>query len=685
MNNTIDTTHLSNSMNTYINNRFSWKLFLVLTALIAGYAIFQGRDFIFGPAVMEAGDFAANALLITDARSFSDIYGNYSRWGFNHPGPFFFYWYALGEFLFFDLFNIVASPHQAHVLAGIFLQSALLSTATSLLSAGTGRKLTAAIFLSIAALILLNANNAISSIWMPHVLLGPYLVLIISCSLMAMGNTRLLPVATLMVCILCHGHVAQPLMSIPLLFVAILFHLRSQRSHGFLWSEIWRKSIFILIISFTIITIFLVPIIVDLTRCPNCNFERVLRYMAQDSEARPNWPQAINSIASFFVFDHNPERISDMSQIPWFTRRVIVMLAWLSLSIIVTFQVARLQKSAASKLLRTCLCFALFALLISCVWAKRITGPLYEFNSYFVYGIVLAISVIPVIALSLLMGRLGEDRRIVWIGWALAILVTTFSPSLPVFSAESVAIDNTPLSEPKHMGRLILLNQSMSEDWHAMTALGAWLHRAGGKFMVPQEWAYVFGWSRAFDVVKARDASNDLEIWEPGNSRAIWATRHFNPEAFCRISNMSSEPDLHFEPQPLAAARSACTLTVFGLGAINTEPYTWTSTPSIFVQLRGHHALSAVILRLQAIPYLGNGRLERQRVIVRVNGSEVATLNYKMPGIQQAIIPANIWNTRDVETIELSFPDAISPASLGGSSDTRALGIGIQGLGLQYE
>ncbi|MGV2390494.1 MAG UNVERIFIED_CONTAM: hypothetical protein LVR29_26485 [Microcystis novacekii LVE1205-3] len=65
---------------------------------------------------------AANALQIINAKSFNEIYGNYSRWRFYHPGPFFFYMYAFSEILFYDLIPIFPAPQNSHIFMGIALQ-----------------------------------------------------------------------------------------------------------------------------------------------------------------------------------------------------------------------------------------------------------------------------------------------------------------------------------------------------------------------------------------------------------------------------------------------------------------------------------------------------------------------------------------------------------------------------------
>ncbi|KTD57710.1 hypothetical protein [Legionella shakespearei] len=65
----------------------------------------------------EWGDFAANSLLIQDAKSFKLLTGHYSFHGFNHPGPALLYVLALGEYIFFDLLHWVSSPYSGQLIA----------------------------------------------------------------------------------------------------------------------------------------------------------------------------------------------------------------------------------------------------------------------------------------------------------------------------------------------------------------------------------------------------------------------------------------------------------------------------------------------------------------------------------------------------------------------------------------
>ncbi len=86
-------------------------LFLPLVVLL----VVTGPAY-FGSPIFEVGDFAANALQIEHAKHLSEWLGNYSRFGFHHPGPAFFYVYAIGDLVFRDLLHLVQAPANAYLL-----------------------------------------------------------------------------------------------------------------------------------------------------------------------------------------------------------------------------------------------------------------------------------------------------------------------------------------------------------------------------------------------------------------------------------------------------------------------------------------------------------------------------------------------------------------------------------------
>jgi hypothetical protein len=157
----------------------------------------------------ERGDYAANSLLIIDAKSFDLLTGNYSRVGFNHPGPAILYVLAAGEKLFFDFWGLVSNPFSGQLIAVAFynalwiclLASLLLSIYQSVNSA----LLSLSAFLFVTSLLW---EPFFLSIWFPHLYFLPFSVFLIACARLAQGEADSLGVLALSSGVLFNGHVA---------------------------------------------------------------------------------------------------------------------------------------------------------------------------------------------------------------------------------------------------------------------------------------------------------------------------------------------------------------------------------------------------------------------------------------------------------------------------------------------
>ena len=97
----------------------------IFLALVA-WPLIELHAYYFEAPLYTIGDFAANELLVLDAKHFALLHGHYSRVGFFHPGPFYLYAFALGETLFFDLLPLVGSPMAAYSLTTAMLAATAL-------------------------------------------------------------------------------------------------------------------------------------------------------------------------------------------------------------------------------------------------------------------------------------------------------------------------------------------------------------------------------------------------------------------------------------------------------------------------------------------------------------------------------------------------------------------------------
>jgi succinate dehydrogenase hydrophobic anchor subunit len=669
-----------------ITARQFWTYFLLTCALMTAYALYQGRGFLFGPGVLETGDFAANGMQIFDARTFRDIWGNYSRWGFSHPGPFFFYIYSFGERLLLDWTGLVQSPHQAHVIAGTIFQSACISLAMCLLMLMTGRRLTLVLCLACAAWLFPRTMGALTSIWPPHVLLGPYVLLLVSCAGVSVGRVNMLPVAVFATCVLCHGHVAQPLMTMPLLLLAVALFLHGAISCGTSLRAIFREAKPQIWMSLAIIGLFLIPLLVDLTLCPNCNANRIVAYFKTEHGARPRTGQALNYVASYLRLDHNFEWLDSRRSIPRSTRRVLLGLASLVVLIVLPWLFRRRMEGPQYRVLRNLAWFALFSVVLAIIWAKRITGPLFEFNAFFIYGIVLIGACTIITTLSMMVKRKASSLILAGAGAAGTVALVALGPTLPMVTAPlMLALPQAATAQEQLPTLPVVLNQDRDDDWPATTALALWLTRNHVDFMVPPGWAYVFGWKHALDLDRGLALSNRFEIWEPGNDLAMLDKHAFDMAQFCHITKATHPLELGSTPISIDDARRNCALAAFGLGKPPQDAWGWTTSPFVAFQFVGKKTEHPVRLIFDVMPFTVPGKLQEQIVRVLVNGSPVGEATIKEGRMLSFSVPSSVWNASQIVTVVLALPNAASPASLGLSIDSRVIALGFKGMGIQYE
>jgi hypothetical protein len=165
------------------------------------------------PAIMtvnlELGDFAANSLLIQDAKSLSLVHGNYSRVGFNHPGPAILYVLMLGEVVFHDWLHVAPSPFSGQLLAVALYNAAWLVAIFAIVRRSV--RSTAGVALFTAALVLALGfadSNIFAGIWFPHLYVLPFATVVLAASRLVYGKLDSLIALGVSTGFLLNGHVS---------------------------------------------------------------------------------------------------------------------------------------------------------------------------------------------------------------------------------------------------------------------------------------------------------------------------------------------------------------------------------------------------------------------------------------------------------------------------------------------
>lgn len=182
--------------------------FFASTVCLALFIIFFGKTFA-SDRLNEVGDFAANSMLVEDAKHLHLLVGNYSRVGFNHPGPAFLYVLAAGELIFFDVTRIVNSALSGQILAIALLSSfwiASIGTLMCRLQASTFTGIvTTALFVGITGYI---NYQAFLGPWFPHLYYFPFATFTVAIAALIMGRRDGLILLAISWGFLVNGHVS---------------------------------------------------------------------------------------------------------------------------------------------------------------------------------------------------------------------------------------------------------------------------------------------------------------------------------------------------------------------------------------------------------------------------------------------------------------------------------------------
>jgi hypothetical protein len=275
--------------------RRPWWIWVVPSVLLFVLLCARNR-FLFTDRLYEQGDSAANSILIAQARHFTLLVGNYSREGFNHPGPAYMYVQAFGEYLFQNWLHVVPTAWNAHVLAVFALNGAFTALAVGIVYGWTGSLRGTAACLAVIVAFAIAHPSIVNSAWMPYVYVPTYVVFLIAAGSVAAGRLTDAWILALAGWFLIHGQ-ACFLLFVPVLTLAVLAALcwpRRRRlpaaARSFLAT---RRGVWIPVA--VISAAFLLPIVVNLVlhwpgdfgkyisyghsaRAGQNGFGRVLRY-----------------------------------------------------------------------------------------------------------------------------------------------------------------------------------------------------------------------------------------------------------------------------------------------------------------------------------------------------------------------------------------------------------------------
>ncbi|HPO16901.1 MAG TPA: hypothetical protein PLI09_25915 [Candidatus Hydrogenedentes bacterium] len=405
-------------------------------------------DSIFTHTILETGDYASNAFAIRDAKSFSRLTGNYSRFGFNHPGPVFFYVYAAGEMLFHDLLKIVPCPFNAHVLAGLLFQAGFFALAIAIASFRIESPLFPPLSLVLCLLYIATLNSVSHTaqihgvfflgIWPPQWPLFPVLAFLSSCAALAAGGAFALPLAVFCGSVAVHAYVNMPAYIVPVFLAAYgMFLLTQWNTAHESPAACVRRTIKLHLAAALVLLLFITPIALDACRGKESNLAVIISEFRKHAGHHRALGPTIAYMANYFTFmPHGAYRLEDLGKNlwPWLASQWLMFSGWiLAIGFIITATIL-FGKKIGRPASRHCFMILLFAglwLYAALFVTSRIFGPFYFFISFSLF----AIPILIVILLSVsIVAVLPSSRRFHTIAACLTVSTIILLPAIPQFN-----------------------------------------------------------------------------------------------------------------------------------------------------------------------------------------------------------------------------------------------------------
>lgn len=657
----------------------SW---LVIVAVV----LWGDRDVLRTPRYEHADD-AANALSIDRAKHGAEIYGNYSRFDFRHPGPAFVYAYAAGEAVLEDGLGLVKPRHNAHLLTGILLQAAFLALAIGIASSHSERPGCLAVLLTAVALVhFAFVPGAFTQVWPPLALIMPFALFAVSAASVASGRTGNAFWLALSAAFLLHGHVAQ-LMFVGALLLLVGAMLARRRLAG---ETTPLPSSRVCLGVGLIGALTVLPWVLDARLGRESNIFDIWLHVKQSrgDPLRPDWLTAVADTASYFCYC--------TTQGAWFGPAASAgrwaFLRDYGLGGLVSAAGAgfcgltlwrrRSSLSPSAVFQRSLAVVGVASLILCVVWARRQDGGVTFFNSLFIFGLMMAMWMIAGVTVAEQATRRIYKAGLIILAAAMAATAWRFG-KLPDYMESDVlgreAAEKVPreLSREAHPRSAKLLLFAHDHWDHAVTVAAA-LNRMGIRSFVPEsdfgDWRVLFGSDHVIDSLDQVLSLGPLEWWRPARVTGGGALLSENLRDEFPRGAPSRFPFSFDLMHPVES---------FGLSKPEAG-FIWTESKVVLFRLWSEPARSDVRLKFRASA-LPLQRGESQRVRLLVNRRMLPEILVTKPSEYSVVVPRDSWNAgtpSGLVELAMELPDcarlAAQPHAL--ETDRRLLGICLHSL-----
>lgn len=554
-----------------------WRGIWLLVAVLFAAIVLNNSALVFRSRQYETDDYAADSLQIIKAKHFRETLGQYSRYGFHHPGPAFLYVFAVGEFLFFDATHLVPAPFNGQLIALYLLSAFFFSTAVAI----AARRLRAGRFWFVCFALLFAAWHfgavgkfydfvpgppGLFCLWPPCLLTFPFLCFLVAAASVASGETRDLVLMTFAGCFLVHGHISMPLFVLPLsvlAYVALIRQTRRSQPNRARWP--WRNAPRQHWLGGAVIALFLLPILVNLVVAHPNNFQRIVGHLENGYGERKSLLQSFLYFLHFAAYspypNHNP--IPAFEDFDWAGTLSFFALHWKAYAlwgvVLVLGAVPVRKKNGPREEMdffpfRRWLWLVLVsATTLSLLWGCFQEGPFFYYNSLSNFAIYYGLLIAFALTCALWVERwiLGKTGRLVIVGKIILVSIVALAFVQKARRFRGLSPDQAEQERfASSIERALQLDpvqpKFLNFDWQAggqTTRLALYLERRGYRWMVRENWPMLFGDEHI--VTERKTGPENI----PTAASSFWrVVLHSNSSGAAAVFPLTSQYDLIVYP-----------------------------------------------------------------------------------------------------------------------------------------
>jgi hypothetical protein len=348
-------------------------LFLLCFLFSAVVLSLYARQYFSLEEIYPWGDDATDMLLANKIQSDGYLLtGQYSRFGFNHPGPFFFYITYITEKIFS---KFIPNTYGTWVFGLILLNSFFLAISSVLIFVQYDINSYLIIFknlLFVSIACFFFKDIAIST-WPPNKIVIPFLAFLATLPLISERKFSYLPLSILLASIIFHGRVDSPIFTIPILiFAFIIGFFRCKKK---ITTEEYRQLVY----SSAVGILFLAPLLIDFFINSPSNLEYILKSTTQLKSSS----SSMDDVVVFFMSYWNKN----------FNILLYIFTAFVYVFFFPGYQPYFLNQY------RNIFLFSLTITIIGLLYFKRTPPPLYEYMARFYLTVPFLILFLPILNL----------------------------------------------------------------------------------------------------------------------------------------------------------------------------------------------------------------------------------------------------------------------------------------------